>query len=63
VAILACFAQLTARSEWLMTLPIGGPEILGKMMAAADALKWTDAPPGKAGPASQPPQALKSGTK
>jgi hypothetical protein len=46
-----------------MTLPIGGPEILGKVMAAADALKWTDAPPEKAGPASQPPQALKSGTK
>jgi len=44
-------------------LPIGGPEILGKVMAAADALKWTDAPPEKAGPASQPPQALKSGTK
>ena len=35
MAILACFAQLTARPEWLMTLPIGGPEILGKVMAAA----------------------------
>jgi hypothetical protein len=34
-----------------------------QVMAAADALKWTDAPPGKAGPASQPPQALKSGPK